>query len=354
MMLIRKFFFVFLILKIRIIKNITFIDLNFRKSDFTNYDQVKSFIFKKNFFKTKSKNVHSFDFLNFSKKLGGNIGINLAKEAIFSWYKINKNKLNFPWIEDLSSKRLINLLYNYEYINSSSKPKDKRKLNKIIFIHMQRVQFDFNQKKISEISSFDILSFLLSSLILKKLNSNKIHYIKFIAENQIDKIGMHKSYNILEHSKFINNLNEVKSILLFFKIKESNIFDALILKMTSILNEYFHSDGSLPLFNGSNNIYTKIIHDSINKDIFFKKREFSNVDNGIAFYSDKNKKLFFDVVQPNKDLISSNLSAGTLSLELSGFGEKIFTNCGASESFGKNAASKRNYSARQCWGAGSM
>ena len=201
---------------------------------------------------------------------------------------------------------------------------------------MQRVQFDFNQKKISEISSFDILSFLLSSLILKKLNSNQIHYIKFIAENQIDKIGMHKSYNILEHSKFINNLNEVKSILLFFKIKESNIFDALILKMTSILNEYFHSDGSLPLFNGSNNIYTKIIHDSINKDIFFKKREFSNIDNGIAFYSDKNKKLFFDVVQPNKDLISSNLSAGTLSLELSGFGEKIFTNCGASESFGKN------------------
>ena len=35
-------------------------------------------------------------------------------------------------------------------------------------------------------------------------------------------------------------------------------------------------------------------------------------------------------------MISSNLSAGTLSFELSGFGEKIFTNCGASESSGKN------------------
>ena len=41
-------------------------------------------------------------------------------------------------------------------------------------------------------------------------------------------------------------------------------------------------------------------------------------------------------MQPNKDLISSNLSAGTLSIELSGFNEKIFTNCGASETFGKN------------------
>ena len=147
---------------------------------------------------------------------------------------------------------------------------------------------------------------------------------------------MHKSYNILEHSKFINNLNELKSILLFFNIKQSNIFDELILKMTSILNQYFHNDGSLPLFNGSNNIYTKIIYNSLNKDTYLVKRDFSNINNGIAFYGDKNKKLFFDVVQPNKDMISSNLSAGTLSIELSGFGEKIFTNCGASESFGKN------------------
>ena len=106
--------------------------------------------------------------------------------------------------------------------------------------------------------------------------------------------------------------------------------------MTSILNEYFHNDGSIPLFNGSNNIYTKEIFNSLNKENFLKKRIFSNVDNGIAFYADKNKKVFFDVVRPNKDMISSNLSAGTLSIELSGFGEKIFTNCGASENFGKN------------------
>ena len=106
--------------------------------------------------------------------------------------------------------------------------------------------------------------------------------------------------------------------------------------MTSILNQYFHHDGSLPLFNGSNNIYTSMINDSVNKDTYFKKRDFNNINNGIAFYSDKNKTVFFDVIQPNKDMISSNLSAGTLSFELSGFGEKIFTNCGGSESFGKN------------------
>ncbi len=333
---IRKIIYIFVIYKFKSKKNLIFSDLNFRKNDYTNYFQIKSYIFKKNFYNLKNRNIHNFDFLNFSNRLGGKIGISLSKESIFGWFNKNKNKINFPWSEDLTSKRLINLLYNYEYINSSARINEKKKLDLIIYLHMHRVLFDIKAKKTSEISSFDLIAYLLSSLIINKKNYNIIDRIKFITEIQIDKIGMHKSYNILEHSKFINNLYEIKNILLFFNIKKSDLFDDLILKMTSILNQYFHSDGSIPLFNGSNNIYTKIIYDSLNKDIYLARRDFTNINNGLAFYGDKDKKIFFDVVQPNKDMISSNLSAGTLSIELSGFGEKIFTNCGASESFGKN------------------
>ena len=335
-LIIKKILFIFIVSKLNSKKNLSYLDLNFRKTDFTNHSKIKSFIFKKNFYTYNNKNVHSFDFLNFSNKLGGKIGINLSREAIFGWYKLNKNKIGFPWAEDLSSKRLINLLYNYEYINSSLKIDDKKKLDSIIYFHIQRILFDFNSKKIAEVTSFDLIAYLLSYSLLKKINKKKINYIKFIVDNQIDKIGVHKSYNLLEHSKFINNLNEMKNVLLYFKLNTLKVFDSTILKMTSILNEYFHVDGSLPLFNGTNNIYTYNIYKSLNKESYLKKREFSNINNGIAFYSDKNKKIFFDVVQPNSNIISSNLSAGTLSIEVSGFGEKILTNCGASESFGKN------------------
>ena len=115
----------------------------------------------------------------------------------------------------MSSKRLINLLYNYEYINSASKEDDKKKLDFIIYFHIQRILFDFNSKKITEFTSFDLIAYLLSCSLLKKINETEIDYIKFIVDNQIDKIGVHKSYNFLEHSKFINNLNEIKNILLF-------------------------------------------------------------------------------------------------------------------------------------------
>ncbi len=335
-LLLRKIIFIFISYHFISKKNLLFFDLNFKKIDFTNYHQIKTFIFKEKFINLKNKNIHSFDFLNFSNKLGGKIGISLSKESIFNWFKINKYKLNFPWSGDLASKRFINLIYNYEYINSSSKKNERKNLDLIIFFHLQRILFDFNSKKINEITSYDIKAYLLSSLIINKLNDKKINYIKFIIEKKIDRLGMHKSYNLLEHSKFINNLNETKNILLFYKVNRSNLLDDTILKMTSILNQYFHIDGSLPLFNGSNNIYTKIIFNSLNKDNYLIKRKFTNFENGIAFYEDKNKKIFFDVVQPTKDKINSNLSAGTLSIELSGHGEKIFTNCGASESYGKN------------------
>ena len=337
MQLIRKIFFVYILIKIYNRKNnLTYSDLNFKKLDFANYKQIKSFIFKKNFYRLQNKNVQSFDFLNFSRNLGGKIGINYSKKTIFEWNKLNKNKLNFPWTEDLSSRRLINLLYNYEFINSSSTKEEAYILNKIILNHVYRVIFDFNNKKVSNITSYDLIGYLLSCLLLKRFSERDLKYLNFIILSQIDKLGMHKSYNILEHAKFVNNLNEIKNILLFFKVKVSKNIDDTYVKMTSILNEYFHDDGSIPLFNGSNNNYTKSISNSLNKEEYLRSRRYEDNINGIAFYKDKGKKIFFDVVRPNKDKISTNLNAGTLSFEFSSLGEKIITNCGASESFGKN------------------
>ncbi len=337
MSFIKKILFIFIFSKfISVKKNIKFDDLNFRKLDFSNYKQIKSFIFKKNFYKLQNKYVQNFEFLNFSSNLGGKIGINLSKKSIFGWFRLNKNKLNFPWSEDLTSKRLINLIYNYEFINSSSTEVETKILNKIILIHINRIRLDFTQKKLGDITSFDVLAYFLSNFIMNCISDRDIKFFNKFLVYQIDSLGMHRSYNILEHAKFINNLIEIRSIFLFFNFHISEKLEEVLLKMRSILNEYFHHDGTIPLFNGSNNNYTKAIYNSLNSDEYLKSRNFINTKNGIAFYSDKKMKLFLDVVQPNTDRICSNLSAGTLSFELSCLGEKIITNCGASESYGKN------------------
>ena len=337
MKIIKKIFLIFIFYKfLKINKNISFKDLNFKKLDFTNYKQFKSFIFKTNFYRHENKYVQSFEFLNFSQKLGGKIGINLSKQSILGWYFLNKNKFGYPWNDDLTSRRFINMLYNYEFINSSSTREEKKYLDNIIYLHMHRLMFDFKYKKVSEITAFDLIANTLSKFLLSKNSDKDIDYLNHIIDNQIDVLGVHKSYNVLEHAKFLNYIYELKNIFLFFNQKIPKFLDNNITKMNSILNEYFHTDGSIPLFNGANNNYTKIIYESVNKDEYLKSRSFSNTKNGLAFFSNKDKKLFFDVVQPNKNRMSSYLSAGTLSFEFSSHNEKLVTNCGASESLGKN------------------
>ena len=337
MRLIKKIIFIFIILKFSKVKrDLVLNDLNFRRLDFTNYKQIKTFIFKKNFFRLNNRYVESFDFLNFSKNLGGKIGINLSKQSILSWYYENKNKINYPWNGDFTAKRLINILYNYEFINSSSTINETKVLKKLIYLHIQRVILDIRIKNINEVSSYDLIANIISHILLKKNYLKSLMLVDLIINKQVDALGMHKSYNILSHAKFLNNMYEIKNILLYFKIHVPKNIEENLIKMTSVLNQYFHMDGSIPLFNGANNNYTKLIYNSLNKEEYLKSRSFINIKNGLAFYSDKKKKLFFDVIQPNNDKISKNLSAGTLSFEFSCLGEKIISNCGASESLGRN------------------
>ena len=196
--------------------------------------------------------------------------------------------------------------------------------------------YEFKKKSEFDLTSDELKAVILLSLIFNKNNLKFLKKTEAVLDKQVDALGVYKGYNPLEHAKFINNINEIKNIFLYFDIKIPDKINFLILNMTSILNQYIHDDGSIALFNGANNNYQKQIIEILNQEEFLKSRTFKNVQNGIAFYYDKKKRIFYDVVQPTKYGFSKNLSAGTLSFELSVLGEKIITNCGASESSGKN------------------
>ena len=149
---------------------------------------------------------------------------------------------------------------------------------------------------------------------------------------------MHKSYNILEHAKFLNNLIEIRNIFLFFNVETSQSFKNHILALTSVLKTYQHADTSLPLFNGCNNNYNKTIEQIFEQEQFVKTKTFTKFKNGIAINKDSKKVIFFDVVQPSNLGLHSELSSGSLAIEISAYGEKIITNCGGSEIGGKNPA----------------
>ncbi len=330
-------FFLRLGLGVKNYKN--FKDLNFKQNDFINYKIVKYYVLQNNFVNNINiYDIHSFNFLFFYQKLGGKKGIELSKKNIFLWFKKFKYYKNFPWNNEFTSLRFISLLYNYDFICSISNQKEIVKINKILNFHIKRISFELSLKKNDNYTSSEILTLVLVECCKFTLNKKINEKIDNLINIQIDENSVHKSYNILEHAKFLNNLIEIRNIFLFFNIDISANLKNNILAMTSVLKTYQHDDSTLPLFNGCNNNHNHIIKKIFEKEQFVKTKTLIEYKNGIAAYKDLRKVLFFDVVQPSNLGFHKDLSAGSLAFEISSFGEKIITNCGGSEAGGKNPA----------------
>ncbi len=306
--------------------------LNFKIIDFNNYEKNKNLIFKKNFFKTeKNPMIYNFDFINLCNKLGGKRGIEIAKLGIFRWYEINKFKTNIIWDTEHTANRILNLVYNFDFINSISTKADENKLKQILKININAFYRFVFPKNISEYSLLEFKAYILIKNILGEEHGSIKNKFKLILDNQIDSFSMHKSYNILEQAKAINDINEIISMLLNFKNEVPEILYLTKIKMEVVLAQYFHKDGTVALFNGTNNYNLEKIKLAFKKKQNIRKIKFPDNTNGIFYYEDRHKKIFLDCVQPTRTFHSKKLSAGTLSIEFSSDTEKIITNCGTLE-----------------------
>ena len=230
-------------------KNIIFEDLLFLKKLFFS---KKYFISK--IYDEQSRAYHSFDWLIVAKNLGGAECVLTAKKHIINWYNKKYLKNTFVWNEIFVSKRLINLIYNYDFFATSSTKNEKLLFRKIILEHFIILNllntFRIPKKNIS----FEMIKILL---LFKLIHKKQIDEILFLLEEQmlmqIDNNGFHKSNNPSYQAEFINNLHEIKNILLFFKIKVPESIQYQIFNMTSVLGNLIHKDNSIALFNGSSN-----------------------------------------------------------------------------------------------------
>ena len=344
-LIVRKFLLIYLSIFSGKIKFKSLSNLNFKIVDFNNYEKDKNLIFKKDFYKLeKNSLVYNFDFINLCNNLGGKRGIEIAKFGIFNWYRVNKIKSSFVWDIEQTSKRILNLVYNFDFINSISTKEDEQKLKKILKINIDIFNRLIFSKNFEKHSLLELKVYILIKFILGNKIGNVKNKFKIIIKNNLDSFSMHKSYNVLEQARFINDINEISTMLLNLNNEVDDVFNFVKIKMETVLAQYFHKDGTVALFNGFSNHNVEKIKLALNEKQNIRKIEYPESINGIFYFEDKLKKIFFDVVQPTNTSISKKLSAGTLSIEFSSEKEKIITNCGSLEKSTGNASYLR-YSA---------
>ena len=316
---------------------------DFLNVTFENFDDLKKILlskkyFSKFFYDQKSYNYHTFAWLHVAKKIGGPKIISLSKQHIINWNKKKYNIYSYIWNSELIAKRLINLIFNYDFYAVSATNDEKEIFRFTILKHYFILKLQMNFIKNKNEQPIEITKALLLFHLINNLQTYKIfQQINSQLNTHINSYGLHKSINPCTHAEYINELYEIKNMCLFFNVGVPKKIEYQITNMSSVLKNLFHKDKTIALFNGSNNAnYESIIKvNNLQKDI--KPKNLSLVKDGLAIFELNKFKVFFDVTKPTSKLLSLNLHTGTFSFEVSYDKEKIITNCGSIEKeLGKN------------------
>jgi len=312
---------------------------NFEKISFENKKKNKKIFFSSpdEILDNSVKNdYYTFCFLKTGLKLGGENNIKIIKQHLISWNNLKISYLSIYWNLEYACERLINLMYVFEFISNSLNTNELNLINKIVIKHVLFIKFVYFKLNKNNLNIFNYKVLLLASFSNYFDFKNKLVLLKNILSKEIDLNGFHKSYNPLKQAIIINYILEIKDMLLAQNIEIPDEIEITLIKMQSILKSLIHIDGSLALYNGSNNFFNLEISKLLKSSKDIKAKTFLNQNYGIGFYNDNKKKFFMDLVHPQKSQTQKNLHASTLAIEFSYDKEKIITNCGSADVFNEN------------------
>ena len=312
-------------------------DHDFLNISFENYNEQKKIFFVEEELINEKKNTdidsyHQFNWLLVAKKIGGFNSISLAKKHIFAWEEKKYNYSSLIWNSENVAKRLVNMIYNYDFFASSADAAEKDRIKKMIIKHycILSLQVSVDRKFLDR--SIEIFKSLLLFELVSNQNYNKtLQNIKKHLFVNLNSNSVHKGMNPSLHAEYINHLIEIKNMCLYFKVPILSEIEFQILNMSAVLKNYFHKDNSIALFNGSNNANIESIVKIVKQAGDIKAKELNKIKEGIAIFNNNNSKIFFDVVKPSNKLIQKTLHSGTLGIEISLGKEKLITNCGSIE-----------------------
>ena len=122
---------------------------DFLNVTFENFEDLKKILlskkyFSKFFYDQKSYNYHTFAWLYVAKKIGGPKIISLTKQHIINWNKKKYNIYSYVWNSELIAKRLINLIFNYDFYAVSATHDEKEIFRFTILKHYFILKLQMN------------------------------------------------------------------------------------------------------------------------------------------------------------------------------------------------------------------
>ncbi len=228
------------------------------------------------------KDIHDFRWLSDLRAVNTIPAQERAMFLIESWIAKHGNKIdNIAWDPYVSSKRLFNIAYNYDFIASL----DSISFHNTLFKSIAK-QVNHLYTCSYKVKNHRKLIFLVNLAIINRFTVNKTLFDK-----TIELIKEHLDQELLPDGFFINrnvvrSLDALYSLIMLeevytvsglqFPVELRSAIDKIALTIKSVR----HPDGNLPLFNGSYEVDKRKIDLSLLKSATSGMHEVSNIRYG--------------------------------------------------------------------------
>ena len=296
-----------------------------------------------------NKNINSKDFRKLNNffwffSLDLKSSKKLAQSVIFNWIKINYKFNSKTWNFDITAKRIIAWLSNYNLTYEESDEEYQAKFNLMIKKQTNHLINEINKSTLLDDKLIGCAAIILVGLCYKdekKYLPVGLGFLRKISKFSLDNYGFVKSRNIKQLIFYLKYFILIKE---WFK-------EALISVPDEIEETIYHLGKAYAflwqntkvdiLFNGNNNSNNDEF-DNYLKRLGYKFKNENRELGGYTIFQNKKISLIMDIGHTPITKFTQNYQAGALSFEIISNGNKLISNCGfyENENYNLNYISK--------------
>jgi len=282
----------------------------------------------------ESKNISSKEYRNLNSfywffSLDLKSSKQTVQSVISNWIETNQKYNYKSWNFDLTAKRIISWLSNYNLTYDEGNQDFKNNFNNIIQKQTNHLINEVNTSKIIDDKLIGCASIILVGLSYQEERylSFGISLLRKIIKFSLDNSGFPKSRNIKQLIFYLKYFILIRE---WFKESQNNIpelIDETIYHLGQGYAFIWQNTGSDFLFNG-NNLSNNSDFDSYLKKLGYKFKNNNQEFGGYTILKNKKVSLTVDTGHSPDLKFTKDYQSGALSFEIISNGKKLITNCG--------------------------
>jgi uncharacterized heparinase superfamily protein len=260
--------------------------------------------------------LDDFGWLRDLRAFGGSQARSRARRLIKNWLHQNDRWVMKSWQPDVMAKRLVNLVFCYDWYGSSADEIFQRQVVETVRLQARCLAIDWKRLRDCDAQVEALCGLIIAEAALGSNANDLDNLMEFLVQlvnDMLHEDGGHKSRMPNNHINVMRNLIEIRNTEPSKQFAQLAWLDKTIAKMGAICRMWRHADGQFARFNGAGILSLEVIEETLSRAGQKGKLIQQAPHTGFMRFSSGRSTVIMDVGQPVK---TARIAAyGTLGFE---------------------------------------